>query len=83
MATKSRMKIQRLEKRTLLDRKLYIDRERKWRRKTVAFSPPTDCYSSIILSPFLSAVVAVVATALGESRDHCSIQERKIHNLHI
>jgi len=37
----------------------------------------------ILLSLFSSEMVAIVATALGESRDHCSIQERKIHNLHI
>jgi len=36
----------------------------------------------IILSQFSSAAVDVVSTALGESQDHSSTQERKIHSLH-
>lgn len=77
-----------------MNRKLCIDRERKSWRKTVVYR----IFSAhrllihllyyvilyyIILSPFSSAVIAVVSTALGESRDHCSTQERKIHSLHV
>lgn len=93
IATKSRMKSQRLDKQTLWIKNYtsIVKESRGEKRWCVAFFPPTDCYSSIIvyymyiilLSLFSSEMVAIVATALGESRDHCSIQERKIHNLHI